>query len=70
MPPDNSKVLSKQEIEIVQGLADGQKANRLARQLKISEERLAVILSHLRLEYNCENSTHLVAYFLRNKLIQ
>ncbi len=70
MPPENSKILSQQEISIVQGLADGHKANRLARELRISEEKLAVILSHLRMEYNCENSTHLVAHFLRNKIIE
>lgn len=57
------------EKEMVRLLADGMKGNKMANALKINENTLAFNLAVLRGKYDCKNSIQLVAFFLRNKLI-
>lgn len=66
---DHKVPILKEDKELVSMLADGMKGNQIAEKLRITENKLASELMILRAKFNCKNSLNLVAYFLRNKII-
>lgn len=62
-------VVSDRDKEMVKMLSAGMKGNQIAKALKTNENTLAFELNQLRTKFGCLNSTALVAYFIREKLI-
>lgn len=60
---------SKEELKMVEMLADGKSGADIAEVLGVTINKISFDLTVLRSKYDCDNSTELVAYFLRNKLI-
>ena len=60
---------SKEEIKMVELLADGKSGAEISEEMGLSINKVSFDLTVLRSKYDCGNSTELVAYFLRNKLI-
>jgi DNA-binding CsgD family transcriptional regulator len=58
-----------EEIKIVALLADGLNGQKLIDHMGVSQSEVSKRLSDLKLKYNCKSNAHVVAYFLRNKLI-
>lgn len=61
--------ITKEEIDIVKMLADGLTLTQVAIKKKTTKSTLATNMSFLRGRIGCTNMANLVAYFLRNKLI-
>lgn len=62
-------VATDEEKEWVKYLATGEKANDIADKLGINRNTFAYHLRFLRTKYQCQNTIQLVAFFLRNKII-
>lgn len=60
---------SEREINLVKMLSDGVNQDSIAEVVGKNKFTLATELAVLRQRYQCKNSTHLVAFFLRNGLI-
>lgn len=60
---------SEKEIKLVKMLSDGVNQDSIAETIGQNKFTMATELSILRQRYQCKNSTHLVAFFLRNGLI-
>lgn len=56
-------------VDVVVGLSQGKKVEQIAGEIFMSNRTLEAKLNTLRGEYSCINLTHLVATFLRNKII-
>lgn len=61
--------ISDDEKELVRMIADGKAAKKIAKEKKINYNTFAFNLSILKRKCGSLNTPHLVAYFLRNKLI-
>lgn len=57
------------EKELVSLLTEGRTASRMAIKLNTTESLLSSELATIRAKFDCNNSTQLVALFLRNNLI-
>lgn len=60
---------SEKEISLVKMLSDGINQDSIAEAIGQNKFTMATELAALRQRYQCKNSTHLVAFFLRNGLI-
>ena len=58
------------EKQIIELLSNGTKADDIRKHIKMAAGTFANLLKDMRLKYGCKNTTHLVAYFLRNQIIQ
>ncbi len=58
-----------EEIKMVILLAEGFNGQKLIDHIGVSQSEVSKRLSDLKLKYNCKSNAHIVAYFLRNKLI-
>lgn len=63
-------IATDEDKELVRLLADGNSGSKIAELLKSNENTVAFNLSVIRKKFNCRNSISLVAYFLRNKIIE
>ena len=61
--------VTEREKELVSLLTEGKTAPKTAAKAGTNESSLAAELSKIRAKYDCDNSIQLVAFFLRNKLI-
>lgn len=61
---------TEQEIKWVELLAAGRSYHDIAREYDINKNTFAYKMTSLRERYGCENSASLVAFFIRNKLIE
>ena len=59
-----------QNLKIIQLLADDYRVKEIARRLKLSKSCVEQRLQYMRLKLNLSSSTALVAYYLRNGLIE
>jgi len=62
-------VATEEEKQWVALLATGEKANDVADKLGLNRNTFAYHLRFLRTKFQCQNTIQLVAYFLRNKII-
>ncbi len=62
-------LITDEEKELVRMIADGKAAKKIAKEKKINYNTFAFNLSIIRGKCGALNTPHLVAYFLRNKLI-
>ena len=62
-------VATEEEKKWVTLLATGEKANDVADKLGLNRNTFAYHLRFLRTKFQCQNTIQLVAYFLRNKII-
>lgn len=62
-------VATEEEKQWVRLLASGEKATDIADKLGLNRNTFAYHLRFLRTKFQCQNSIQLVAYFLRNKII-
>jgi len=62
--------ITTQEKKIVSMLADGMQGDEVRRKINMAPGTFANVLKDMRLKYGCLNTVHLVAYFLRNQIIQ
>lgn len=60
---------TEREIRWMQMLSDGVKSKDIAKKEKINGNTFAYLLKELRVRFGCNNSLHLVAKFLRDKVI-
>lgn len=67
--PPTAVVATEEEKQWVSLLATGQKANEVADKLGLNKNTFAYHLRFLRAKFQCQNTIQLVAYFLRNKII-
>lgn len=58
-----------EEIKMATLLAEGLNGQKLIDYMGVSQSEVSKRLSDLKLKYNCKSNAHVVAYFLRNKLI-
>ena len=58
------------EKNIISLLADGEQGDNVRRQIKMAAGTFANLLKDMRTKYGCKNTTHLVAYFLREGIIK
>jgi len=61
---------SEEEKKWVKMLADGKSYKEIAIANEMNKNTFAYKITSLRERFNCENSNELVAFFLRNKLIE
>lgn len=61
--------VTEREKELVSLLCTGKNAVWVSMQAGVNQTKLATELAIIRAKYDCNNGTQLVAYFLRNKLI-
>ena len=66
----NEVKITAQEKQIVLMLANGLQGDDVRRKINMAPGTFANVLKDMRLKYGCLNTTHLVAYFLRNQIIQ
>jgi len=64
-----SQEISEKELKWVKMLSNGIPANDIAKKEGINKNTFAFNLKELRLRFNCNNSLHLTAFFIRNGLI-
>lgn len=57
------------EVGIVKMLSNGAKGEDIEKGFGLQKHELSLALTILRSKYGCKNSTELVAFFIRNKLI-
>ncbi len=57
------------EKAILQRLSNGERTEIVAQEFELSISTFATRLREMRIKYKCENTTHLVAYFLRKGII-
>lgn len=62
--------VTQEALDIVSGLSIGLRAKDLAERLKISHRTVEAKIDLLRKDYQCLTPAHLVAVFIRNKIIQ
>lgn len=62
-------VATEEEKQWVRLLATGERANLIADKLGLNKNTFAYHLRFLRTKFQCQNTIQLVAYFLRNKII-
>jgi len=62
--------ISEEDKQLVRMIADGKAAKKIAKEKKINYNTFAFNLSILKRKCGSLNTPHLVAYFLRNKLIE
>lgn len=60
---------TEQDVKIVTLVASGMKHEDIADELETTTNTLAMALAVVRQKYNCKNSAEMVAFFLRNGLI-
>lgn len=65
----NVKERQRREVEILKRLSEGQKAAKIASELKVSVRVIEWAVMVLKGKYEAENIVHLVAIALRNKII-
>ncbi len=65
----NEVTITTKEKQIISRLANGEQGDQIRKSLGIPQGTFANILKDMRLKYGCLNTTHLVAYFLREGII-
>jgi len=65
----NEVKVTAEEKQIVSRLAMGDQGDEIRRHIRMAPGTFANLLKDMRLKYGCRNTTHLVAFFLRNNLI-
>ena len=63
-------IAAENKIEIIQGIANGVSVKNIAKELNISTRTIEKYLEQLRFEYKATATCHLVAIFLRKKIIK
>lgn len=63
------RVFTDKELELIQMTANGVKRSEIAEKTKRSIRTIESHLDRLKKEFKCGSVPHLVAFFLRNKLI-
>lgn len=66
---ENTVIISEREIKIIQMIANGTTAKQAAIEMDIKARTMEGIINKLRGEFDCNTLSHLVATFLRQKLI-
>jgi DNA-binding NarL/FixJ family response regulator len=64
------QAVSESEIMVARMLSDGYTVGEMAKKTNRNIRTMEGIIWRMRREYNCENVAHLVATFMRNKLIK
>lgn len=67
--PQPTVAATEEEKKWVALLATGEKANEIADKIGLNRNTFAYHLRFLRTRFQCQNTIQLVAYFLRNKII-
>lgn len=67
---DGQRVITKQEIDIVQALSNGLSASETGDLVGLSGRTIESYTANLRRDFECKSTVHLVAVFLRKKIIQ
>ena len=62
--------ITAEEKTIVSRLSKGEQAEIVGNDLGYVKGTFATKMKEIRAKYGCSNTTHLVAYFLRNQIIQ
>lgn len=62
-------LVSDRDKKMVKMLADGESGVKIAKTFSVNKNTLATQMAELRKKMGCKNSTHLVAYFFKNGLI-
>ena len=68
----NIVIISDIDVKVVEALSHGKKASEVPKAIKykVSHRTVEARIEKLKLKYNCRNTAHLVASFLRNGLIK
>ena len=61
--------ITQEEKQIVKKLSNGEQAELVGKELGFSSGTFANKMKEIRRKYGCLNTTHLVAYFLREGII-
>ena len=62
--------ITAEEKLIISRLSKGDQAEKVGFDLGYQKGTFATKMKEIRAKYGCHNTTHLVAYFLRNQIIQ
>lgn len=63
-------VTQEEKIEIVKGISEGKTLSEISDDLKVNTKTLEKRLERLRVDYQAKTSCHLVAIFIRKKIIK
>lgn len=66
----NPLLTADRDCEVVRLASLGYRAAEIGKELFLSRRTVEAILSRLQFKYECNNTTHLVATFIRNKIIE
>lgn len=61
---------NKRDCEIIRLLSLGYTAREIGKQGGLTERGVVAIIEKLKVAYDCKNTPHLVATFIRNKIIE
>lgn len=67
---ENTIVVAERDVKMVKMLSDGAIMRKIAAELSLSKRTVENLLNNLRDEFNCDTLPHLVATFLRKKIIE
>lgn len=69
---ENVVIISDIDVKVVEALSHGKKASEVPKAIKykVSHRTVEARIEKLKLKYNCRNTAHLVASFLRTGLIK
>jgi DNA-binding CsgD family transcriptional regulator len=67
---EGQRVITQRELDVVEAISLGKRPMDIGVSLDISGRTVESILSRLMKDFECRSSTHLVATFLRKKIIK